>query len=418
MAMHKLNRFHWHLVDDQGWRIEIPRYPKLMEISAWRNATLIGHHEGARRKKYDGKRHGGYYARSEIREIVAYAAERHIQVIPEIEMPGHTQAVFAAYPEFGCLPDFHFHVKQHWGISKELYCAGNEGTFEFLQNVLMDIIDLFPGPYIHIGGDEAPKIRWMSCSKCQARMKEEGLQNEQELQSYFIKRIAKFLARFGKRIIGWDEITEGELPANATVMSWRGVGPGRSSLRLKAQICLNFAHMSYCSLFLFSTCQRKGFGAVEQGFDTIFTPLDFTYFDGYQAKPEDDEPLAQRTYVPLERVYKFDPQPENKQIPRSKLEKHVLGLQGQLWSEFLESPKKLEYQAFPRMSALAENMWHKKSLDYDEFVARLQKGHLPRLATLGVNYRVPDRKSLQKESEMISEEDLVGEIEISDEPWP
>jgi len=349
IAIQKMNRLHLHLTDDQGWRIDIKAYPKLAEISAWRDETLVGHYSDEPRK-FDGKTHGGFYTHNEISEIVAYAEKRYVTIVPEIEMPGHSQAALAAYPEISCTGG-PFKVSTIWGIRNEVFCAGNETTFEFLENVLEEVLELFPGEYIHVGGDECPKDRWKNCTKCQARIREEGLQDEHELQSYFIKRMEKFLAANNRRLIGWDEILEGGLAPNATVMSWRG--------------------------------EEGGIAAAKSGHDVVMTPYGYTYFDYYQADPE-NEPLAIGGLLPVDKVYAYDPVPaELNQEQRH----HILGVQGQVWTEYIPTPEKAEYMAFPRACAMAEIGWTPLDRkDFDEFVRTLDH-HLKRLDFLNVNYR-------------------------------
>ena len=348
IALHKMNTFHWHLTEDQGWRIEIKKYPLLTEISAWRDETLIGH-GGRPPFEYDGKRYGGYYTQDDVREIVAYAAERHITVIPEIEMPGHATAVLAAYPDLGCTGG-PYEVITRWGVFEDVFCAGNDDTFEFLEDVLTEVIELFPSQYIHIGGDECPKTRWKECPKCQARIQEEGLADEYELQSYFIRRIENFLLSKGRNIIGWDEILEGGLAPQATVMSWRGV--------------------------------RGGIEAAQMGHDVIMTPTSHCYFDYYQADPE-NEPLAIGGYLPLRRVYEFNPIPLDLTEEQAK---HVMGGQGNVWTEYMKTSDHVEYMAFPRAIALAEVLWTpNRKHNFEDFTQRLNH-HFKRLDALNVNY--------------------------------
>ena len=347
LAYYKMNRFHWHLTDDQGWRIEIKRYPKLQEIAAWRDQTLIGHYKETP-DRYDGIKYGGYYTQEEIKAVVAYAMERGVTIIPEIEMPGHAQASLAAYPELACTPG-PFKVAQTWGVFDDVFCP-NEETFTFLQNVLDEVIPLFPSPYIHIGGDECPKTRWKESAFCQDLMKREGLKDEHELQSYFIRRMEKYVNSKGKNIIGWDEILEGGLAPNATVMSWRGVA--------------------------------GGIEAAQSGHDVIMTPGSHCYFDYYQADPA-FEPLAIGGLVTLEKVYSFNPTPAKLNAEESK---HILGAQGNLWTEYIDSPGKVEYMAYPRAIALAEVLWTPTDRrDWNGFVQRLN-GHLERLDGWKVNY--------------------------------
>ena len=349
IAIQKMNRLHLHLTDDQGWRIEIKEYPKLAEISAWRDETLVGHYSDEPRK-FDGQTHGGFYTHDDIREIVAYAEKRYVTIVPEIEMPGHSQAALAAYPEISCTGG-PFKVSTIWGIRNEVFCAGNEMTFEFLENVLGEVLDLFPGEYIHVGGDECPKDRWEKCPKCQDRIHSEGLKDEHELQSYFIKRMEKYLADNNRRLIGWDEILEGGLAPNATVMSWRG--------------------------------EEGGIAAAKSGHDVVMTPYGYTYFDYYQADPE-NEPLAIGGFLPLDTVYAYDPVPAEL---NEQERHHILGVQGQVWTEYIPTPEKAEYMAFPRACAMAEIGW--TPLDrknFNEFSKALAH-HLERLDFLNVNYR-------------------------------
>jgi hexosaminidase len=351
LAMHKMNRFHWHLTEDQGWRIEIMQYPELSRISAWRDETLVCHAREEPRK-FDGKRHGGYYTQDEIREVVAYAKERYITIVPEIEMPGHSLAALAAYPELSCTGG-PFKVGTTWGVYKDVYCAGNEKTFEFLENVLTEVMELFPGEYIHLGGDECPKDRWEQCPKCRQRIRSEGLRDEHELQSYFIRRMEKFLNAHNRRIIGWDEILEGGLAPNATVMSWRG--------------------------------EEGGIAAARAGHDVVMAPNSHTYFDYYQADPE-NEPLAIGGLLPIEKVYSYDPVPG--ELDRQQ-KSHILGVQAQLWTEYIPTPAQAEYMAYPRACALAEIAWTPLDRkDYERFTAALAN-HLKRLDRLHVNYRRP-----------------------------
>lgn len=347
LVMHKMNRFHWHLTEDQGWRIEIKKYPKLTEISAFRDETVVGH--ALRSEVYDGEPYGGFYTQEEIKEVVKYAKERHVTIIPEIEMPGHSQAVLAAYPELGCTGG-PYEVETTWGIFDEVYCAGKEETFEFLQNVLDEVIELFPSKYIHVGGDECHKDRWEECPHCQKRIEEEGLENEDQLQSYFIKRMEKYLKSKDRKLIGWDEILEGGLAPEATVMSWRGV--------------------------------KGGIKAAKQRHDVIMVPTDHCYLDYYQADPK-TEPLAIGGLVTLQDCYAWDPVP--KELNKDEA-KHILGVQGNLWSEYIKTSDYAEYLAYPRAIALAEVGWSdKENKDYEDFEKRL-KQHFKRLDQLNVNY--------------------------------
>ncbi|MFO8001161.1 MAG: family 20 glycosylhydrolase [Marinilabilia sp.] len=348
LAMHKMNKFHWHLTEDQGWRLEIKQYPKLQEIASQRKETLIGH-GGETPFEYDGEPYGGYYTQEEAREIVEYAAERHITVIPEIEMPGHARAALAAYPELGCTGG-PYEVATRWGVFEDVYCAGNEQTFEFLENVLLEVMDIFPSEYIHIGGDESPKSRWEECPKCQARIAEEGLEDEHELQSYFITRMEKFLNKHDRNLIGWDEILEGGLAPEATVMSWRGT--------------------------------EGGIEAAKMGHDVIMTPNSHLYLDHYQNDPE-EEPLAIGGYLTLEKVYSYNPVPEALSDEEAR---HILGAQGNVWTEYMKTSDHVEYMAYPRASALSEVVWtNADKKDFKDFLRRMEK-HYQRLDQLNVNY--------------------------------
>lgn len=334
LALHKLNTLHWHLTEDQGWRVEIKKYPKLAEISSQRKETLIGH-GGKKPFKYDGKPYGGYFTQEEIKSVVAYAQERYIEVIPEIELPGHALAALAAYPELGCTGG-PYETATRWGVFDDVYCAGNEQTFEFLTDVISEVVELFPSKYFHIGGDECPKGAWEKCKKCQARMKKEGLDNEHELQSYVIKRVEKLLNSKGKTLIGWDEILEGGLAPNAAVMSWRGI--------------------------------KGGIAAAKEGHDVIMTPNSHMYFDHYQA-PSENEPLAIGGFLNLSKVYSYEPLPEELSVEEQK---HILGVQANLWAEYIPTFDHLEYMAMPRMAALAEVGWSpKEGKDFDNFFLRL-----------------------------------------------
>lgn len=347
LAMYKFNRFHWHLTEDQGWRIEIKKYPRLQEVAAWRKETLVGHYSN-RPHRFDGKRYGGYYTQDEVREVVRYAAERHITVIPEIEMPGHSLAALAAYPELACTPG-PFEVATLWGIFEDVYCPKEE-TFRFLEDVLTEVMALFPSEYIHIGGDECPKTRWKQCAHCQALMRREGLKDEHELQSYFIRRIERFLNSKGRQIIGWDEILEGGLAPNASVMSWRGV--------------------------------QGGIAAAKEGHRVVMTPTSHCYLDYYQSiSPE--EPLAIGGFLPLEKVYAYEPVPAELNAQEAQF---ILGAQGNVWTEYMPTPEKVEYMAFPRALAIAELTWTPAALkDYRNFAMRLAQ-HFKRLDIHGVNY--------------------------------
>ncbi len=353
LAKHKMNTFHWHLTEDQGWRIEIKKYPKLTEIGSKRKETIV-------EKNFDpyigdGKEYGGFYTQEEIKEIVAYANDRFVTIIPEIEMPGHSLAALAAYPNLSCTGG-PFEVMTKWGVSEDIYCAGNDSVFSFLQDVLDEVIELFPSKYIHIGGDEAPKIRWEKCPKCQARIKAEGLKNEHELQSYFITRIEKYLNSKDRQIIGWDEILEGGLAPNAAVMSWRG--------------------------------EAGGIEAANQNHYVVMSPGKPLYFDHYQSEDKDNEPLAIGGYNSLQAVYEYNPIP--KELPKDK-QKYILGAQANVWTEYIPTPEQVEYMAYPRLCALSEVNWTgSNKTGYDNFVLRMKNKHFSRLNAWSVNYRELD----------------------------
>jgi len=348
LALHKFNTFHWHLTDDQGWRIEIRKYPLLAEKAGIRRETIIG---SAREEpqRFDGKPYRGFYSREDIREIVEYAKKRYITIIPEIEIPGHSVAALSAYPELSCTGR-PFEVATKWGVFKDVYCAGNEKVFEFLEDVLGEVIELFPGTYIHVGGDECPKDRWKKCERCQARIRNEGLKDENELQSYFIRRIEKILTSRGRKLIGWDEILEGGLAPEATVMSWRGT--------------------------------KGGISAARQRHDVIMTPASHCYFDYYQADRK-TEPLAIGGFIPLEKVYSFEPTPPGLSADEAA---HILGAQGNVWTEYICTPEQVEYMSVPRMSALAEVVWSPAGArDWKNFQKRLS-AHFRLLDAIKVNY--------------------------------
>ena len=349
-ALHKLNTFHWHLTDDQGWRIEIKKYPRLTEIGAWRKETRRGHFlaDGTG----DGLPHGGFYTQDEIREVVAFAAAHHVTIVPEIEMPGHAQAAVAAYPELGCTSE-PVEVRTSWGISADIYNP-EESTLLFLQDVLTEVMELFPGRTIHVGGDEARKDQWLASPEVQQRITTLGLKDVHEMQSYFIRRMEEFLAAHGRRLIGWDEILEGGLAPGAAVMSWRGTEGGQTAARL--------------------------------GHDVVMTPQQSTYLDFYQSAEVLDEPLAIGHLTRLEDVFAYDPLPAD--LPPEKAH-HILGTQAQLWGEFMPTTEHVEYMAFPRLAALAEVAWTAERDDFAGFRARLKR-HLKRLDILGVRYRPLD----------------------------
>ena len=346
MAMYKLNTFHWHLTEDQGWRVEIKKYPLLTQISSVRKESMLGHY---RDRKYDGKPHGGFYTQEQIKEVVAYAASKYITVIPEIEMPGHSQAVLAAYPQLGCNPDKIYQVATRWGVSEDVL-APREETFRFLEDVLTEVMALFPGQYIHIGGDECPKTQWRESRFCQNLMKQLGLKNEDELQSYFIRRIDQFVTSKGKKLLGWDEILEGGLSPNAMVMSWRGV--------------------------------KGGVEAAKQQHDVVMSPNSFFYLDYYQGDAK-TEPLAIGGDLPLSKSYSFEPD-----LPELTEEetRHVVGIQANVWTEYISNIKYAEYMTYPRALALAEIAWSPKApKDYPGFKKRLT-AHLPHMDARKINY--------------------------------
>lgn len=352
IALHKLNTFHWHLTEDQGWRIEIKKYPKLTQIGSKRKETIIGH---ARREnkaytgKYDGQEYGGFYTQAEIRDVVRYAQARFVTIIPEIELPGHALAALAAYPELGCKPDTTYRVATTWGVFEDVFCP-REVTFKFLEDVLTEVMDLFPGPYIHIGGDECPKKQWRESQFCQDLMKKQGLKDEHELQSYFVGRIEKFITSKGRKLIGWDEILEGGLSPNATVMSWRGT--------------------------------EGGIAAARQNHDAVMTPSSHVYLDYYQTEAK-SEPVVIGSYTPLAKVYGYEPVPAELKPAEAK---HILGTQANVWTEYMKTSDQVEYMVFPRACALAEVAWSlKECCTYADFVSRLST-HVKRLDYLNVKY--------------------------------
>lgn len=355
MARYKLNRFHWHVTDDQGWRIEIARYPRLTTVGGCRRETMVEKHFNP--YVGDGTPHCGFYTRDEIRDVVAYAAERHVTIVPEIEMPGHAKAALAAYPELACTPG-PFEVRTTWGVDEDVFCP-SEATFAFLEGVLTEVMALFPGTYIHVGGDEVPKTRWRSSPAAQEVIRREGLRDENELQSWFIRRIERFLLQHGRRLIGWDEILEGGLAPEATVMSWRGTAGGIEAAR--------------------------------QRHDVIMTPNSHLYFDFYQGDAR-FEPLAIGGLSPIEKVYAYEPVPDSLTPDEAA---HILGAQANVWTEYLKTPGAVEYMAWPRALALAEVTWStREARDWDSFVARLPAA-LRALDALGVNYRVPAVQGLE-----------------------
>jgi len=347
LALYKINTFHWHLTDDQGWRIEIKKYPLLQSISAYRDETIIGHKRDSPHR-FDGKRYGGYYTQEEVKAVVAYATQRHITIVPEIEMPGHALAALSAYPELGCTGG-PYKAATYWGIFDDVYCAGNERTFTFLQNVLDEVLPLFPSRYIHIGGDECPKTKWKTCPKCQQRIKDEHLKDEHELQSYFIGRMEKYLNSKGRQIIGWDEILEGGLASGATVMSWTG--------------------------------EEGGIAAAKMHHNAIMTPEKYVYLDYYQSLYP-SEPLAGGGYTPLSKVYNYEP--ITKELSGDEAQ-YIKGVQANAWSEYLASTTQAEHQIFPRILALAEIGWTTKgNKSYPNFLKRLRYEQ-PLLKQLHIN---------------------------------
>jgi hexosaminidase len=348
LAMHKMNILHWHLTEDQGWRIEILKYPRLTQLGSVRSETIDGKMSYNQPLKFDGKEHSGFYTQDEIRDVVKYAQERYVTIIPEIEMPGHALAALAAYPELGCTGG-PYSVAKIWGVIEDVYCP-TEKTFEFIEDVLTEVMDLFPSKYIHIGGDECPKITWQRSKFCQDLMKAQGLKDEHELQSYFIKRIDKFLTSKDRKIMGWDEILEGGLSPNATVMSWRGV--------------------------------QGGIEAAKQKHDVVMTPNSYVYIDYYQSHPI-TEPLAIGGFLTLEKVYSYEPTPSELKPEEAK---HILGAQVNLWTEYVATPEHAEYMTFPRACALSEVTWTPSiNKNFADFGRRLE-AHFKRLDVLNVNY--------------------------------
>ena len=339
LALHNINRFHWHLTDDQGWRIEIKKYPKLMSVASERKETVVGRwYSGI----YDGKPYGGYYTQDELRDVIDYAAKRHITIIPEVDLPGHMQAALTAYPELGCIGG-PYEVRTIWGVSQDVLCVGNDFTLQFVKDVLSEVADIFPSEYIHIGGDECPKVRWEKCPKCQERIKSLGLKSdakhtkEQRLQSYMIQEAAKYLKEKGKRIIGWTEILEGGLVPDATLMSWIG--------------------------------ESGGIEAAHQHHDVIMTPNTYLYFDYYQSKKVEDEPLAIGGYLPIEKTYNYEPMP--KELTKEE-QQYIKGVQANLWTEYIPVFSQVQYMVLPRLGAAAEVQWTDPSKkDYKDFLRRV-----------------------------------------------
>lgn len=339
LALHNINRFHWHLTDDQGWRIEIKKYPKLMSVASERKETVVGRwYSGI----YDGKPYGGYYTQDELRDVIDYAAKRHITIIPEVDLPGHMQAALTAYPELGCTGG-PYEVRTIWGVSQDVLCVGNDFTLQFVKDVLSEVADIFPSEYIHIGGDECPKVRWEKCPKCQERIKSLGLKSdakhtkEQRLQSYMIQEAAKYLKEKGKRIIGWTEILEGGLVPDATLMSWIG--------------------------------ESGGIEAAHQHHDVIMTPNTYLYFDYYQSKKVEDEPWAIGGYLPIEKTYNYEPMP--KELTEEE-QQYIKGVQANLWTEYIPIFSQVQYMVLPRLGAAAEVQWTDPSKkDYKDFLRRV-----------------------------------------------
>ena len=360
ISAHKINTFHWHLTEDQGWRIEIKKYPELTRIGSQRPETYVGHlyaHTG----KYDGTPHGGYYTQDEIRDIVAYAAERQITIIPEIEMPGHAVAALASYPWLGCRGEG-YEVWTSWGVNKDIFCVGKETTFEFLQNVLDEVCDLFPGEYIHIGGDECQHTRWEACPDCQARIAAEGLRDETQLQSYLTHRIDSYLTSKGRQLIGWDEIMEGGLSPGAVIMSWRGT--------------------------------QGGIAAAREYHHVVMTPGQYLYFDK-RGTDSPDEPVSLNLSLPLEKIYGYDPA----EGLSEEEQQYLLGVQANLWTEFVATGKRVEYQLLPRIYALSEIAWSpvaRKS--WEEFSRQRLPAYLARLDAEGAAYQVPQPHGIREET--------------------
>ena len=339
LALHKINRFHWHLTEDQGWRIEIKKYPELTKVGSMRSSTQVGRYSRREKPVLDGKPYGGFFTQEEVRDIVRYASERYIEVIPEIDMPGHMVAALASYPELGCTKG-PYEVRTIWGISHDVLCAGRESTFKFIEGVLDEVVALFPSKYIHIGGDECPKHRWKECPDCQKRIADEGLKDEHELQSYFMKRIEKYLAeKHSRNIIGWDEILDGGVSKTATVMAWRG------------------AH--------------RGIMAAKLGNKVIMSPTRYCYLDYCQTSDRDanKEPLAMsvKAKLPIRKVYSFDPYDKLNEEER----KVIIGVQGNLWTEYIPNFKHAQHMLLPRLAAIAETGWSYGNRDFDDFTRRM-----------------------------------------------
>ena len=345
MAAHKVNRFHWHLTEDQGWRIEIKKYPLLTEKGQWRKETVVGSlFSGV----YDGIPHGGYYTQEQVKELVQYAAERYVTIIPEIELPGHALAAIACYPELSCGLEDHYETATKWGVFKQVYCT-KESTFKFLEDVFDEVFELFPSELIHIGGDECPKASWKACPHCQSMIKKLGLKDEFELQSYFVTRMEKYINSKGRQIIGWDEILQGGLAPNAKVMSWLG--------------------------------EEGGIKAAQQHHEVVMSPHQKYYLDYWQADPY-TEPLAMGGPTTLKMMYDYEPVPD---VLTSQEARYIIGVEGCVWTEYMPTPERVEYMAWPRMCAIAETGWTQADKDWDGFTRRLEK-HLGRLDGMNVGY--------------------------------
>ena len=345
MALHKVNRFHWHLTEDQGWRLEIKKYPLLTEKGQWRKETVVGSLNSG---VYDGTPYGGYYSQEQVRDLVQYAAERYVTIIPEIELPGHALAAIACYPELSCGLEDHYETATKWGVFKQVYCP-KETTFEFLENVFDEVFELFPSEVVHIGGDECPKASWKACPHCQALIRKLGLKDEYELQSWFVTRMEKYINSKGREIIGWDEILQGGLAPNAKVMSWLG--------------------------------EEGGIQAARQHHEVVMAPHQKYYLDYWQADP-DSEPLAMGGPTTLKTMYEYEPVPE---VLTPEEARYIIGVEGCVWTEYMDSPERVEYMAWPRMCAIAETGWTQTDKDWDGFTRRLET-HLGRLDRLDVGY--------------------------------
>lgn len=364
LAKYKLNVYHWHLTEDHGWRVEIKKYPKLTEVGAHREQTCVSHYN-EEMTGLDGTPYGGFYTQEEVKEIVAYAQQRHVEVIPEIELPGHSLAALASYPQLACgEKPGPFRVAEWWGIYEDVYCAGKEETFRFLEDVLTEVMDLFPGEYIHIGGDECPKERWKKCIYCQKRITDEGLKDEFELQSYFVKRIEKFVNEKGRKIIGWDEILEGGLAPGATVMNWRDTS--------------------------------EGIKAARQQHDVIMSPSQFIYFDYIQGDREQEPLTIGWGYNPTEKVYAYEPVPEQL-APEHR--PYIIGVEAPLWTEHMDTYRKVEYMLLPRLMALSEIAWSVPEVkDLKNFKEERLPVHLAWLDTAGIVYRVPEPIGMEQDT--------------------